>query len=378
MTEDRSVEQRISSWLLDEAPSQLPDRVLQTTFIETRATRQARTLLPRRSPMLRFSLAPFAVGAAAMALLAVGVALSLRPSTTVGPPGPAPSVSPIASEVASPTPALPALSLPGEIAPALSLPGEVAFVATVDGNADIFLMNADRSNLRRLTDDPAEDLEPTWSADGSKLFFTRRTSAGDPERSEIHVLDIATNVETALTRTGERAADPKLSPDGRSIAYEGSGPPGVFVMNADGSDQREIFTFDGYYTLLAWAPDGVSVLLRRESTHELIRVDIGSGKATTITADMEARLGILSPDGSKRIFQRSTGAGGVWVAAADGSSPRHVFGDWTSAEYPIAWLPDGAHLLLGQADGWLYVIPIDGATVTLWAQGTSAAPRPTR
>ena len=40
----------------------------------------------------------------------------------------------------------------------------LAFVRDVDGNADIYIMNAAGSSVRRLTDDPAEDLDPDWTA----------------------------------------------------------------------------------------------------------------------------------------------------------------------------------------------------------------------
>ena len=52
-----------------------------------------------------------------------------------------------------------------DVAPAW-FPGgtALAFVRDVDGNADIYLMNADGSGVTRLTDDPAEDLDPEWIA----------------------------------------------------------------------------------------------------------------------------------------------------------------------------------------------------------------------
>jgi serine/threonine protein kinase len=59
-----------------------------------------------------------------------------------------------------------------DTAPALSPNGtQVAFMSRRDGNWEIYLVNADGSNLLRLTDDPAQDGLPTWSADGRVIAF---------------------------------------------------------------------------------------------------------------------------------------------------------------------------------------------------------------
>jgi dipeptidyl aminopeptidase/acylaminoacyl peptidase len=41
----------------------------------------------------------------------------------------------------------------------------------MDGNTEIYLMNADGSGIVRLTSDPADDVQPTWSPDGTQIAF---------------------------------------------------------------------------------------------------------------------------------------------------------------------------------------------------------------
>src|SRR5258705_6027176 len=94
MTQDRSVDERISAWLLEEAPDQLPDRVLHATFERTRVSRRRRAFLGWRSPMNRITPTAFAVGAAAILVIAVGVALLPRSNPSVGArPSPSPTPS---------------------------------------------------------------------------------------------------------------------------------------------------------------------------------------------------------------------------------------------------------------------------------------------
>jgi TolB protein len=53
---------------------------------------------------------------------------------------------------------------------------QIAFEGAVDGQSDIYVMNADGSHIRRLTDDPARDSLPGWSPDGAYIVFnTDRT-----------------------------------------------------------------------------------------------------------------------------------------------------------------------------------------------------------
>src|SRR2546421_7175390 len=50
--------------------------------------------------------------------------------------------------------------------------GRIAFASDRTGNFEIYVMNPDGGGLVQITDNPAEDLNPTWSPDGTRLAFT--------------------------------------------------------------------------------------------------------------------------------------------------------------------------------------------------------------
>ena len=51
---------------------------------------------------------------------------------------------------------------------------QIAFVSDRDGNSEIYVMDANGKNQRRLTNNPASDYSPSWSPDGKRIAFVSR------------------------------------------------------------------------------------------------------------------------------------------------------------------------------------------------------------
>jgi len=129
-------------------------------------------------------------------------------------------------------------------APVFSPDGRrIAFVSDrAGGFPELYVMDADGSNVRRLTNNGEIDGNPSWSSDGTRLVFERCCANGN---SDILTIDVATRTETNLTNSSTRQDfDPSWSPDGTRIAYvsfeRGVGNVDVWVMNADGSSPARL------------------------------------------------------------------------------------------------------------------------------------------
>jgi PKD repeat protein len=125
----------------------------------------------------------------------------------------------------------------------------VAFACVVEtSNRDICVVNSDGTGFRRLTDDPAWDVDPAWSLEGGKIAFQTGRYGGQ------HLALMNTDGSGVSQLGGVQGSEPAWSSDGRYIAATSS-PSGIFAMKADGSDGWDVIYGD--YALLSspsWMP----------------------------------------------------------------------------------------------------------------------------
>jgi Tol biopolymer transport system component len=125
----------------------------------------------------------------------------------------------------------------------------------------IYVMDADGSNVTRLTDDPLPEFMPVWSPDGSRIAFVRESDSVRAAFTGIYTMSPdGSDVRRISSSDGGSDFWPSWSPDGTQIVFAAirNEDWGIWIVDADGSNEHMILggTGAGYVDNPVWSPDG--------------------------------------------------------------------------------------------------------------------------
>jgi len=247
----------------------------------------------------------------------------------------------------------------------------VVYQSDCTGTPQIWVMDADGTNRRRLTDLPRGAETPKWSPDGTLILFAAYLGEDD---NDVFVMAPDGSDVRQLTDGPGYDGHPSWSADGERIIFNSDrttpDPAApwnrrwheIFSMRPDGGDLRQHTHLRAICTYPTFSPDGTRIAYRKVTdapamtwdltlgtrNSEIFVADADGGNETNLTASAAFDgWPAWCPDGSLIAFASNragpANVGQIYVVAPDGTGLRQVtFGPWGHAQ--PAWSADGRRL----------------------------------
>lgn len=247
---------------------------------------------------------------------------------------------------------------------------KIVFSNNATGAKELYLIDYDGHNLRRITNDKNIALLPRWSPDGDAILYTtfksgnpdlyiyslktgtfkaislRRglntSAAFSPDGKSIvttlsyegspnlYLLDTSGKILRRLTQSKGADTSPAFSPDGRKIIFTSDRPgwPQIYMMDTDGSNVKRI-TDSGYCDAPAWSPTGEKIAYSKgtdKGQHDIVVLDLSTGKEIQLTSNSGRNENpSFSPDGRFLVFTSNRNKKReLYIASVDGAVQKKV------------------------------------------------------
>lgn len=193
---------------------------------------------------------------------------------------------------------------------------EITYVSFLEGQATTYLYDLETGRQEALfasggrgvasqIDPDGQSLSARFTPDGSQLAVSVETRNGH----DIHLFDLRTRELTRLTQHPADDVEPSFSPDGERIVFSSSrgGGSQLYTMNRDGSDVQRITFGEGRYTTPVWSPRGDLIAFTKQSNGRfslgVVRAD-GSGIERILFEGYYVDTPAWSPNGRVLLFTR--------------------------------------------------------------------------
>jgi TolB protein len=208
--------------------------------------------------------------------------------------------------------------------PAFSPDGStIAYTTYAKTFPHIFLAARDGSAKRELRTTTELNASPSFSPDGKQIVFAGSVHGNQ----DIYAVNVDGTGLRRLTSSHAIEASPRWSPTGRQILYtsDQSGTPQLYVMDVEGTNSHRITFAGNWNDEGAWSPDGskVAFACRNDAEFNICLMDLSTGQTLQLTQEGTASHPSFSPDGSKIAYaSRKGGTWQVYVMAIDGTNKR--------------------------------------------------------
>lgn len=268
---------------------------------------------------------------------------------------------------------------------------QITFLGQENGSKEVYRIDFDGYNLKKLTRDNTVNLSPAWSPDGKWIVYTsyaahnpdlimidssggkRQTLHRLPglnaapswspdmqkiamvlsrdQNSEIYLLKKNRDLQR-LTRHFNIDTSPTWSPDGKKIAFtsdrSGTGAPQIYIMDAEKGDRGKVTRISfgsSYNDNPSWSPDGdrIAYTSRQGKKFQISIYDLNTHKSRVVTTGLgSAEQPSWSPDGRFIVFRkRNNNRHNIFIQRLDGTGIRQL--TFSGKSHSPSWSPYFKH-----------------------------------
>jgi TolB protein len=250
-------------------------------------------------------------------------------------------------------------------------PGQGGRIAATNAESDagsrIVLVDTDTGVVHQLADRDGEGFVSrlAWLPSGKALVVAQQC---DDCSSEILLRSVRAFRLVSVRRIAH-GSQPDVSPDGRRVVFVGL-HGGIFLIGIDGFGLKRLFRSDAFAEP-RWSPDGRTIartVSGKDGVEQIDVIGLGGRDRRQLTAGPHSSVNpAWSPDGKRIAFARQ-GTDGRWriyVMRRDGSQVRRI-SDGQGSDTAPTWSPNGSRLAFVRSLGdrsQVYVIQANGADV---------------
>lgn len=257
----------------------------------------------------------------------------------------------------------------------------IAFDSRRAGTLDIYIANADGTDIQQLTGSSGAERGPAWSPDGTQIAFYGAPSENGSH--DIFIIDAdGKNLRNLTSSPGVDDRYPTWSPDGTQIAFHSNaeGDFDIFVINTDATGMRALTNNDADDLGPDWSPDGTQIAFHTslwDFLYEIAVLDLNTGQVRRLTNNNDTNtFPTWSPDGASIAYNAISSVDtstNIYIMSASGENRRQLTNTQDRSAFPD-WSPDGSRIIYqrGQPDvSAIYVIDVDGGEPVAVTSGSS-------
>ncbi len=242
---------------------------------------------------------------------------------------------------------------------------KIAYTGGDNRSKDIYLMDFNGDNAKKLTNYGSITITPRFSPSGQELAFVSFKD-GQPN---IYMKALSGGKVSTLSARKGLNISPAWSPSGTEIALtlSSEGDENIFLVNRTGKMIRQITKKWGINVSPTWAPNGqrMAFVSDRSGSGQIYIKDVGSGDVERLTLERKRNLDpAWSPRGDRIVFSGAGDTGmEIFTIKPDGSDLRQL--TFTGGlNLSPAWSPDGSMIVFSSDRGGekaVYVMNANGA-----------------